>query len=99
MEPWITLYHWDLPQALEAKGGWANREVVNWYAEWANVCTTHFGDRVKHWVVMNEPMTFTGMGYFLDIMHRAVRASTRFWQPHTMPHFAWPKEAALCART
>jgi beta-glucosidase len=64
MEPWITLYHWDLPQALEAKGGWANREVVNWYAEWANVCTTHFGDRVKHWVVMNEPMTFTGMGYF-----------------------------------
>lgn len=65
MEPWLTLYHWDLPQALEAHGGWVNRDVVDWYSEWAHVCTNRFGDRVKHWVVMNEPMTFTGMGYFM----------------------------------
>jgi beta-glucosidase len=67
IEPWITLYHWDLPQALEAQGGWTNRKVIDWFTEYAAVCARHFGDRVKYWIVMNEPAVFTGAGYFLGI--------------------------------
>lgn len=65
MEPWVTLYHWDLPQAIEDVGGWTNRRVIEWFASYAMVCAKAFGDRVKYWIVMNEPMSFTGLGYFL----------------------------------
>ncbi len=67
IDPWLTLYHWDLPHALELKGGWTNRDIVSWFGEYASICAEHFGDRVKHWMVMNEPMVFTGAGYFLGI--------------------------------
>ncbi len=67
VEPWITIYHWDLPIALEIKGGWTNREIVGWFAAYVTVCAENFGDRVKHWMVMNEPAVFTGAGYFLGI--------------------------------
>ncbi|MGB3948160.1 MAG: GH1 family beta-glucosidase [Bacteroidia bacterium] len=67
IEPWITLYHWDLPQALQEKGGWENREVCNWFAEFVELCTKHFGDRVKKWMVFNEPASFTALGYLLGI--------------------------------
>lgn len=67
IEPWITLYHWDLPHALEIKGGWTNRECASWFSDYAEVCAQHFGDRVKNWMVMNEPSVFTGAGYFLGI--------------------------------
>lgn len=65
LEPWITLYHWDLPQALEDKGGWANRDMVNWFGEYAAVCAEAFGDKVKSWMVLNEPFVFTTLGYML----------------------------------
>lgn len=67
IEPWITLYHWDLPQELEKSGGWTNREVVSWFKEFVTICAKSFGDRVNHWMVMNEPVVFTGAGYFLGI--------------------------------
>jgi len=67
IEPWITLYHWDLPHALETKGGWTNRESVSWFSEYVEVCAQYFGDRVKNWMVINEPSVFTGAGYFLGI--------------------------------
>jgi len=67
IEPWITLYHWDLPHDLEVKGGWTNRESVAWFSEYAATCAQHFGDRVKNWMVINEPSVFTGAGYFLGI--------------------------------
>jgi beta-glucosidase len=67
IEPWITLYHWDLPHQLELKGGWTNRGSINWFTEFVAVCATHFGNRVKNWMVMNEPSVFTGAGYFLGI--------------------------------
>ncbi len=63
MEPWITLYHWDLPQLLEDKGGWTNRDVVSWFQDYCHVCTSQFGDRVKNWIVLNEPFAFTSLGY------------------------------------
>ncbi|SFR62478.1 GH1 family beta-glucosidase [Maribacter stanieri] len=65
--PWITLYHWDLPQALEEKGGWTNRTIIQWFSEFTTLCANSFGDRVKHWMVLNEPMVFTGAGYFLGV--------------------------------
>ncbi len=65
--PWVTLYHWDLPQTLEAKGGWANRDILGWFGDYTRFCAKYFGDRVKHWMVLNEPMVFTGAGYFLGV--------------------------------
>ncbi|MRH99688.1 beta-glucosidase [Kriegella sp. EG-1] len=65
--PWVTLYHWDLPQVLEDKGGWTNREILVWFETYVKLCATRFGDRVKHWMVLNEPMVFTGAGYFLGV--------------------------------
>jgi len=65
--PWVTLYHWDLPQALQDKGGWASRDIVHRMEEYAYVAAKYFGDRVKHWMVMNEPSVFTGAGYLLGI--------------------------------
>lgn len=67
IQPWITLYHWDLPHALETKGGWTNRESVSWFSQYVDICAQYFGDRVKNWMVINEPSVFTGAGYFLGI--------------------------------
>lgn len=67
IEPWITLYHWDIPQALQEKGGWENRDVCTWFGEYVELCTKHFGDRVKNWMVFNEPLAFTALGYLLGI--------------------------------
>lgn len=65
LTPFVTLYHWDLPQTLEDKGGWTNREIINWFVNYVEICVRNFGDRVNHWVVMNEPMSYTGLGYFM----------------------------------
>jgi beta-glucosidase len=65
VEPWITLYHWDLPQALEQKGGWTNRDIIHWFGDYVQLCLQKFGDRVRNWIVLNEPTVFTGAGYFL----------------------------------
>ncbi|GAL84787.1 beta-galactosidase [Sporocytophaga myxococcoides] len=67
IEPWVTLYHWDLPHELELMGGWTNRDILYWFGDYAELCAKHFGDRVKKWMVLNEPMVFTGAGYFLGI--------------------------------
>lgn len=64
IEPWVTLYHWDLPLALEAQGGWTNRAILNWFEAYASICIVAFGNKVKHWMVLNEPLVFTGAGYF-----------------------------------
>jgi beta-glucosidase len=65
--PWVTLYHWDLPFELEKKGGWTNREIVHWFSEYVELCIQNFGNKVKHWMVLNEPIVFTGAGYFLGV--------------------------------
>lgn len=63
VEPWLTCYHWDMPQVLEAKGGWANREMLKWFEEYVDVLSRKFGDRVKNWMVINEALSFTLAGY------------------------------------
>lgn len=65
--PWVTVYHWDLPHALELRGGWTNRDIVSWFSEYAEVCGRNFGDRVINWMLINEPSVFTGAGYFLGM--------------------------------
>ncbi|MBV8503477.1 MAG: beta-glucosidase [Paucibacter sp.] len=64
LQPWATLYHWDLPQALQEHGGWKNRETVAAYLEYTDVITRRLGDRVKHWITHNEPWCSCIMGYY-----------------------------------
>lgn len=61
--PWVTLYHWDLPQILEDQGGWPNRATAEAFAEYVDVITGRLGDRVKHWITLNEPWCSGFLGY------------------------------------
>ena len=63
IRPLPTLYHWDLPQALEDRGGWPNRDTAARFAEYVDVVARALGDRVSDWVLFNEPTTFTSYGY------------------------------------
>jgi beta-glucosidase len=67
IEPWITLYHWDLPYDIERKGGWTNRDIIGWFSDYTECCIKLFGNKVRHWIILNEPLVFTGAGYFLGI--------------------------------
>lgn len=61
--PFVTLYHWDMPAALEEKGGWTSRETVDAFVRFAETCFDCFGDRVKHWITFNESVYFLRFGY------------------------------------
>jgi beta-glucosidase len=63
IEPWICLYHWDLPQALEDRGGWQNRDTAARFADYANQTVRRLGDRVKRWATLNEPNSAAVLGY------------------------------------
>lgn len=63
IEPYVTLYHWDLPQALEDRGGWPERATAYRFAEYADIVVSHLGDRVKHWATLNEPYCSSYFGY------------------------------------
>ncbi|MCW2796456.1 GH1 family beta-glucosidase [Nocardioides sp.] len=63
VQPMVTLYHWDLPQALEDDGGWLNRATIDRFAEFASIVGERFVDRVEHWVPINEPNVAMMMGY------------------------------------
>jgi beta-glucosidase len=63
IRPMACLYHWDLPQPLEDKGGWQGREIVGPFAEYARIATKRLGDRVKDWFMLNEPNVVAIIGY------------------------------------
>src|SRR5438876_2489045 len=73
IRPFPTLYHWDLPQALQDEGGWANREIVGQFTNYAETCIGALGDRVKHWMVFNEPWVFTFLGYAIGYHAPGIR--------------------------
>lgn len=66
IEPFINLYHFDMPMALQAKGGWLNRETVDAYVNFARTCFNLFGDRVKYWFTHNEPIVPVEGGYLYN---------------------------------
>lgn len=65
LTPFVTLYHWDLPHVLEEKGGWTTSLVIDWFSAFVKVCAKAYGDKVKNWIILNEPMSFTALGYML----------------------------------
>lgn len=65
IEPWACLYHWDLPQALQERGGWTNREIAGWFADYATMMARTLADRVPRWAVMNEPGVHAVIGHGL----------------------------------
>ena len=71
--PWPTLYHWDLPQALQDKGGWNNRECAKCFAEYAHLMAEKFGDRVKNWTTLNEPFCSAWLGYLFGVMAPGIK--------------------------
>jgi beta-glucosidase len=63
IEPLLTLYHWDLPAALDDRGGWLNPDIANWFADYAGALYERFDGRVKKWATLNEPWVITDGGY------------------------------------
>ncbi len=63
IRPWCTLYHWDLPQALEDRGGWPNRDLAGYFADYAGILAKHLGDRITVWAPFNMPWAIAYMGY------------------------------------
>ncbi|WP_309381350.1 GH1 family beta-glucosidase [Cerasicoccus frondis] len=64
IEPWVTLFHWDYPYALYLRGGWLNPDSSKWFEEYTRVVISQFSDRVSHWMTINEPQCFLGLGYY-----------------------------------
>jgi beta-glucosidase len=61
--PYVTLYHWDLPQALQERGGWGNRDIVGQLADYTSIVARQLGDRVQNWITLNEPWVAAFMGH------------------------------------
>ena len=74
VRPLPTLYHWDLPISLEEKGGWVNRDLAGYFADYAGIVAKKIGDRVTQWTTFNEPWIFTTFGYYLGL-HAPGRSS------------------------
>ena len=67
VQPTVTLFHWDLPQALEDDGGWLNRATIDRFADYATIVGERYADRVEHWIPLNEPNVVTLLGYAIGM--------------------------------
>jgi beta-glucosidase len=80
LKPFATLYHWDLPSPLQDKGGWMNRDIAGWFADYAALVARHFGDRLYATATINEPWCVAFLSHFLGIHapgYRDIRAAAR----------------------
>lgn len=103
IEPWITLYHWDLPAALDDRGGWRNRDSADWFGDYAAVVFRALGDRVKNWMTLNEPWVCVDGGYVHGVhapgvrsLPAAARAAHNLLRAHGRAVLA--QRAAACGR-
>ena len=76
--PWVCFYHWDLPQALQDRGGWTNRDTASWYTDYVLLMAEKLGDRVKHFVMLNEPMVVAFLGHYLGIHAPGTKSKEAF---------------------
>ncbi|GLJ16560.1 hypothetical protein SUGI_0283410 [Cryptomeria japonica] len=107
IEPYVTISHFDIPQALEDEyGGWLDRRIIDDFANYAEVCFNLFGDRVKHWITINEPNLEASIGYDLGVMPPG-RCSAPFGnctqgnsttEPYIAAHYQLLSHAAAVAR-
>lgn len=65
--PYLTMYHWELPQALQDKGGWLNEEIIQWFGEYARVVAENFSDICENFITLNEPECFVGLGHLSGV--------------------------------
>ncbi|MCI8614723.1 MAG: beta-glucosidase [Lachnospiraceae bacterium] len=92
IEPYITLYHWELPYEIYKRGGWMNPDIVEWFGAYARLVAERFSDRVTHFFTLNEPQCFVGLGFLsgehapglkspvqdtLEMAHNAMKAHGR----------------------
>lgn len=95
IQPMVTLFHWDLPAALDDRGGWLNRDIAQWFAEYADILFRRLDDRVKLWTTLNEPWVVMDCGYMHGVMapgHRSV-----FEAPRATHHLLLAHGAAVQA--
>ena len=91
LKPFQTLYHWELPSALADLGGWTNRDVAHWFADFAEAITARIGDRVASIATINEPWCVTWLSHFMGIHapgHRDIRATARAMHHVLLAHGA-----------
>ena len=95
IEPMATLYHWDLPAALDDQGGWLNADIAGWFADYASILFRKLDDRVKLWVTLNEPWVVTDGGYLFGVLAPGHR--NRFEAPIATHHLLRAHGAAVQA--
>ena len=77
IEPYITLYDWELPYEIYKRGGWMNPEIVEWFGQYARLVAERFSDRVKYFFTLNEPQCFVGLGFLQGCHAPGVKAPLR----------------------
>ena len=87
LQPWVTCYHWDLPQRLQDEGGWANRKIVDWFSDYVEVISKEYGDKVKNWMVLNEPAGFIGLGYMAGMHAPGIRSFKTVYACYSLLQF------------
>ena len=91
LRPFATLYHWDLPSALMDRGGWMNRDIAGWFADYAALVAQHFGDRLAATATINEPWCVAFLSHFLGVHapgYRDLRAAARAMHHVLLAHGA-----------